>query len=235
MKLNTQNFSQLILVFVLLLTIFSCSKDSDLFLETVLAEEEIVIEEGLTTSNEPSNGNEESNAAADMEIRTTSFSTINDAHIESGKGFNQTIIRLEEGKRTSYLMFDLSPIQTIEGKIKKTSLQFTVESDDGYGPITIFKGQNSNWTEEEISQTSAPKTSSEIGSLTSEYKVGTIITLELEESAIDSEKTTFIIYQQNGNDFAFASKEHASKNGPKLVVEYETAKDAAAIARRAYY
>jgi PKD repeat protein len=212
-----KNYASLTTRFLIVITFIftSCSKDHDLFLQNILEEEE---GEVLSITSEDLEDNKE--------LRSTDFTTINDAHTETGKGFDQTIIRLEEGKRTSYLMFDLRPIADIDGQIKKTLLQFTIAGDEGYGPITIYKAETSDWIEEEITADNAPPIDIEVGSISAEFKVGTTISLELNADKIDPEKTTFILYQQNGNDFAFASKEHATIEGPKLIVDYETAPEA---------
>ena len=117
-------------------------------------------------------------------------------------------------------MFDLTPIATIEGSISKAYLQFTINSDDGNGNITAYKGVSSDWSEENISQTTAPKTDIELGVIIKEYKIGTTEVIELNTSEMSPEITTLILNHKNGNDLAFASKEHVSKIGPKLVVTY---------------
>jgi len=98
----------------ILLTIllnFACSKDSDLLLDSVL-EDDIVatIEERTIETNSETSEGQEPDSQDTTESRTTSFSPIHDAHVQSGRGYNQNIMRLEENNRTSYLMFDLSPI-----------------------------------------------------------------------------------------------------------------------------
>lgn len=206
---------------------FGCSKDTDLLVDSVIeenainsidvidAEEAVEIE----TEEEISETIEES-IVENLESRTASFSPINDAHVQSGRGYNQNIIRLEENFRTSYLMFDLSPIISVDGTISDATLQITINSDDGSGNISVHKGSSSNWTEENLSDTTAPSAEVLIGELIKEYNIGTTEIIELDPASMQPEISTLVLSHKDGNDLAFASKEHASKIGPKLVVTY---------------
>ncbi len=209
-----------------------CAKDTDLLLDSVIeqedvssiekedntpqateSEEEIVVAEEETTPQEPTE--------VSLESRTTSFSPTNDAHYQSGKAYNQSIIRLDEGNRTSYLMFDLSPIAALNGEITDVTLQFTIESDNGSGNINIFKASSSNWSEKNLSDDNIPQIEVQIGSLLKEYTIGETETVDLDASVLLPEISTLILDHKNGNDLAIASKEHASQIGPKLVVAYQ--------------
>ena len=95
-----------------------CSKDSDLLRDAIIEDAITSVEEVEkdTSTEVPTvdQDNEEDTSSEvtpdiNLESRTSSFSPTNDAHVQSGKGYNQNIIRLQEGQRTSYLMFDLSP------------------------------------------------------------------------------------------------------------------------------
>ena len=207
----------LVVLVIIIIFNLSCSKDSDLLLDSVINNPEISeIDELNSTDVDQSIDDEIS-----LETRVISFSPINDAHVQSGKGYNQNIIRLQEGFRTSYLMFDLSPIDSLGGSISKTSLQFTIDSDDGNGDISVYKGISNDWTEEDLSLNSAPEADAQIGFIAKDYLVGSTEIIELDPSEILPEISTFILNHKDGNDLAFASKEHISKIGPKLVVTYE--------------
>ena len=118
-------------------------------------------------------------------------------------------------------MFDLSPIDSVGGNISKALLQFTIDSDDGNGDISVYKGKSNDWTEENLSDSTAPETDALIGYIAKEYQVGITEVIELDPTKILPEIATLILNHKNGNDLAFASKEHVSKIGPKLVVTYE--------------
>ncbi len=219
-------------VFLSILINFACSKDSDLLVDSILQEEsatsvlEVESEEELVEEAAEEETTSEINSDETTEIRTISFSPIHDAHLQSGKGYNQNIIRLEEGHRTSYLMFDLSPISIVNGKITDATLQFTINSDDGSGTVTVFKGSSSDWTENSISETTAPIIDNELGSIAKEYKIGTTEAIVLNADDMTAEISTLILNHLGANDLAFASKEHIQGIGPKLVLSYEVAENA---------
>jgi len=181
-----------------------CSKDSDLLLDSVISEQPIsTIEEEdapqdteETASNEQTSTDEsasEETQESDLESRTTSFSPTNDAHYQSGKGYNQNLIRLDEGNRTSYLMFDLNPIGAINGEITAVTLQLTIDSDGGSGNIEVFKGDSSNWSEDNLSQENVPQIGVQIGSILKEYAIGSTEFIELNETHLNTEVSSLIL------------------------------------------
>ena len=210
-----------------------CSKDSDILVDSVLNDETISSVEERDASSTDDDSTEEQaseeeettdetdNQEDNLESRTTSFSPSNDAHFQSGKGYNQNIIRLEEDSRTSYLMFDLNPIAQIEGSITSAHLQFTITGDDGSGTILVHKGNSSDWTEDSLSETTIPQIELQLGEIIKEYKIGATEIIALNSEVMSPAVSTLILEHKNGNDLAFASKEHASKIGPKLVVTYD--------------
>ncbi len=248
MRFNPTNSHSHFVCFVLLslILILSCSKDSDLLNDALFNEASQSIEEreakeassaeteeesSPDTTPEPEIITEEVSNEEDpvdplegLEARTTSFPPIQDAHYQSGKLYNQHIIRLEEGHRTSYLKFDLGQIDSIGGHITAATLQFTISSDDGDGTIKVFRGETTDWTEHDLSST--PKSGVELGSLIKQYKIGSTEEIPLEAEHLRAQSETLIMDHEDGNDLAFASKEHPSGNGPKLVVTYNAPEDA---------
>ncbi|VAW13077.1 Cytochrome c551/c552 [hydrothermal vent metagenome] len=214
------------LCFVLtsILIVLGCNKDSDLLRDTVIEDSISSVEEREVNETEEAETEEEATSEDStddkVESRTTSFPPTNDAHIQRGKGYNQNIIRLEENHRTSYLMFNLSPIDSISGTITGATLQFTINSDGGSGTVNVSKGKSNDWTEKDLSDTTAPEIDIQLGSIVKEYHVGVTEIVELNASDMLPETTTLILDHKDGNDLAFASKEHISKIGPKLVVTY---------------
>ncbi len=163
------------------------------------------------------------------ETRTTIFPAIHDAHLQDGIGFNQNIVRLQEGFRTSYLMFDLSPIDSIGGSVNTTDLEFTIDTDNGDGSISIFRAISNDWTEEKLSAKSAPETEFLMGELDTRYDVGQTLGIALDTAFVKNELLTLVMTHEQGNDLAFASKEHPNGKGPALVVSYSAPQDAEAI------
>lgn len=205
--------------------------------EETATEEETTAEE---TTEEATAGEETTGeAAADpdgesgmeegFESRTTAFPPSDDAYLESGKSYNETLIRLEEGNRTSYLLFDLSPIADAGGYITDVNFQFSVRNDGGDGIIEVYRGATTDWSEADLDSNSAPASDILLGSINDQYIAGSTQEIVLSAADMPAEKTTIILYHANGNDLAIASKEHASKAWPKLIVTYNLPQDAAEI------
>lgn len=219
MKFAPQKVKQMTLFSILFSIFFSCNKDTDLLLDSVLDEPEISIEEKNGTVETPSD--EEG-----FVIRTFAFSPTNDAYLQDSQGHNKSIIRLQENFRTSYLMFDL---RQVNGQITNAVLQFSVDSDEGDGSIGIHKGVSNEWTEENLTENNAPSFDVKLGEINKTYKVGSPEKVSLNSSKLQSELTTIILKHSDGNDLAFASKEHPENKGPKLIITYKAPVDSALI------
>ncbi|MGB5819502.1 MAG: DNRLRE domain-containing protein [Saonia sp.] len=203
-------FFNLVFLIIILFLQFSCEKDSDLLAEAVLNNPDAPIDE--REGEDP-----DADPDAEYDVKTFSFSPINDAFLQGSKGFDQSIVRLEENNRTGYLMFDLSEIN---GEITEVTLEFTVYGDQGNGTINILKGQSNEWTEENLSDNNSPTAGVQLESINKTYAVASTEKVVLESKDIKAERTTIIMVHDNGNDLAIASKEHPSEKGPKLVVTY---------------
>ena len=168
-------------IFILAI-ILACSNDIDILTDAVIKDGVAEVEDRESSGSEseeeeeqdtPSEATEEENFIEDGFVsRNTQFPPIEDAYVQSNKGYDQTIIRLDENNRTSYLKFDLSPIAEIGGYITDAILQFTIASDEGNGTIDIYKGLNTNWTEQELDDSNVPEIDILLGSITKEYKIG---------------------------------------------------------------
>ena len=207
--------SHMTLLTIVLSILYSCAKDSDLFLDSVLKESEASIEEKNKTL-----GEEESED--NLISRTFTFSPTNDAYIQDTQGHDQSIIRLQEDFRTSYLMFDLSELN---GTITDAVLQFSIDSDEGDGNIAIHKGLTTNWTEENLTESNAPDLEGQLASVNKAYKMGAPEKVSLDATNLKAEITTLVLTHSTGNDLAFASKEHPENKGPKLIITYQTTED----------
>ncbi|AYN68439.1 PKD domain-containing protein [Euzebyella marina] len=239
---TTLNKSFLCSVFLCLSVCISCNKDEDVFYEAIkngdlinnvdnLKKDNDVDETEQNPEQEEDDNTEESliPPSEDEEVidsivvkRTTAFAPIQDAYIENGNGKNSEIIRLQENKRTSYLLYDLSAVDSINGKIIDSYLEFTVDKDSGNGLIQVLKGSSNQWNESNLNDNIAPEPLEEIGNIKDDYKVGQTITINLISEDITAEKTTFILVHSDGDDLAIASKENPTQNAPTLVVTYET-------------
>lgn len=203
-----QKVVQLTMLTIVLCILFSCSKDTDLLLDSVLNDPNVSIQEkdGVITNEE------------DLVSRSFAFSPINDAYMQGEYGHDKSIIRLQEDYRTSYLMFDLS---AVNGPITDVVLQFSIDSDEGDGSINIHKGSSTDWSEENLSITNVPGLAVQLGSMNKDYKVGSPEKISLNSNDLQAELTTLVLTHSSGNDLAFASKEHPENKGPKLIVSYK--------------
>ncbi|MEM8509770.1 MAG: DNRLRE domain-containing protein [Bacteroidota bacterium] len=213
MKTYPTKVFNLSIVCIALFVIFSCNRDEDLFYEAVLEEPDILIEDD-------NSGTED----GDFEIRSFTFSPTNDVFRQRDEIHDQSIVRLEESNRTGYLMFDLSPIQEIAGIITDAEFEFTVYSDQGNGDIGFYLGTSNDWREEDNTVNNLPDASTQLNRINDSYQVGDTKQVNLQAVNLQPETISLVVVHENGNDLAFASKEHPSNNGPKLTVSYRVPK-----------
>ncbi len=216
------NFALFFMLTVLVM--LSCDNDSDLFRDVILKDDPIEIEELSPSNNDllPIENVE----SVDLESRITFFPAVNDAYFEDGMGFNTQVNRLQEDSRISYLMFDLSQIESIGGVLTSATLEFTIHEDTGQGLIEVYKGNSNDWTENNLTQDSAPSTDVRLGSVNKEYKLNEKIRIDLDVDEIVLEYATLILIHKGENDVAFASQENNEFEGPKLKVVYDTSIEA---------
>ncbi|MBQ4805807.1 carbohydrate-binding protein [Aquimarina sp. MMG015] len=150
---------------------------------------------------------------------TTSLSPIHDAYLDNSTRFNNTMVRLEGGRRTGYLMFDLAGIN---GEITDAILEFEVFGDAGNGEVLVQEAAHNGWTETNLSLQNKPATKAQIiGSRTGAYAIGSTIQIRVDLSKVlTNEKLSLILEMNGGNDFAFGSKENGTTGAPKLVITY---------------
>ncbi|WP_149277102.1 PKD domain-containing protein [Pareuzebyella sediminis] len=217
----------------LLFVLISCSKDEDfeLFKDAVLNTPTSIQETVKDTTDNLSSELVEEGSEGDsltqsplektLEKRTNDFLPVNDAYLGSGKGYNQPIVRLEKDVRTSYLMFDLSQIKAIGGHITTLNLEFTIDSDQGDGKVSVFMGNSNDWSEKSLSENNAPETKTFLGSIEDDFTVGSTYRVALDTINVEPKIITLILIHEYGNDFAFSSKEGNGGKPPILQVEFE--------------
>ncbi|WP_223148871.1 carbohydrate-binding protein [Aquimarina sp. RZ0] len=149
--------------------------------------------------------------------QTVTLSPVNDSYMQGNNNQNNTLIRIESGKREGYLMFDLSGIN---GAITDAKLKFEVTSDAGNGNLTVHKGTSNNWSETNLSNGNKPGAGVLLGSINKTYSLNATETINLRENDISGNRLSLVLRLTSGNDFAFASKEHSSNSSAKLVISY---------------
>ncbi len=196
----------------------SCSKDSEIFNE--------VIEESIDEPIAEENPVEDEN----FEIRSFSFTPVNDVFLQNTNVVNNSIIRIEEDQRIGYLMFNLAPIDSIAGEILEVTLELTPYADQGNGVLNFHKGTDSTWDEDNIDLQDLPQKSALLSSIEGQYRIGTMVEADLQVAQIAPEELTIILEHTDGNDLAIASEEHpTTDNRPRLNVTYRVPRGAAEI------
>ncbi len=135
------------------------------------------------------------------------LSPIHDAYLQGTTAFNNGDLRVESGRRTSYLMFDLS---NLSGSISKAELLLSVGSDPGSGEVRINLGNGNSWTETTLSASNAPASGAVLATNTANYAAGSTYTWALDESAIAKGQVSLLVTHVSGNDISFASKEYSN-------------------------
>jgi uncharacterized protein YjdB len=140
--------------------------------------------------------------------QTYTLSPIDDAYLDGSTRYNTAELRVENGMRKTYLLFDLSQVS---GSITEASLKLAVGTDPGAGTIVVSQGNGTNWTENNLLTSNAPSTSTTLGSLTTTYSVGQTYTWSLSPSTLSGGgKLSLIITHTSGNDTSFGSDESAT-------------------------
>ncbi len=149
---------------------------------------------------------------------STTLSAIHDAYLDNSTRFNNAMIRLENGRRTAYLMFDTS---AIDGEITNATLEFEVFGDAGNGEVLVQEATHNGWTETNLSTQNRPgKKGQVIGSRTGAYTIGSTIQIPVDLSKASTNRLSLILEMSGGNDFAFGSKENQTTGAPKLIINY---------------
>ncbi|WP_109433816.1 family 16 glycosylhydrolase [Aquimarina sp. AU119] len=153
--------------------------------------------------------------------QTVSLSAIDDAYLQGSTRFNTTSLRTENGRRVSYLKFNVSDIK---GTITDANLKLTVSNDAGSGNINVNAGNSNTWTENNLSTSNAPGVGLLLGNLNKTYSLNQTQNFTLSNVVLNGNFLTLVVTQTGGNDVSFASDE--SQNGkPVLTITYNPSSD----------
>ena len=99
--------------------------------------------------------------------QTLAFGPNHDAYLESGKPFNNGLLKVEAGRRISYLRFN---VIGLNGRpVTSAKLRLGVDTDPGSGTLRAFKGAHSDWTETTLTSSNAPAAGIEVGQITGSF------------------------------------------------------------------
>lgn len=148
------------------------------------------------------------------------FYPVHDAYVQGTNGFNTEDLRVEANNRTSYLRFDLSSLAT--GTIERAHLELTVGSDAGDGNVKVYQAASNTWTETGINSGNAPATSMMLDESNGVLALNQLFEYDVANANFSGGAVGFVIEMSaGGNDVSFASKEHATVDGPRLEVKVD--------------
>ena len=150
-------------------------------------------------------------------VKTTTLLPIFDTFLQNGVNNNTDLLKVENGKRVSYLKFDLS---TISGTINTADLELTVTGDAGNGIIKIYQGSDTNgWTETNLNNSNTPTKGRELATVNKDYPINSKVNFSLTGLEKSNFITLIIEMESGGNDVSFSSKENGT-TGPELTITY---------------
>ena len=124
--------------------------------------------------------------------QTLTLSPIQDAYLQDGARYNTTELRIQQGHRISYLMFDLSQVSA---PITEAKLSLSVGSDAGQGSILVQRGSHSQWTEENLSDGNKPSAQKTVGSREGSFASGNRYTFTLSDIPAGGKVTLMVVHR----------------------------------------
>ncbi|MEO0793747.1 MAG: DNRLRE domain-containing protein [Verrucomicrobiota bacterium] len=149
---------------------------------------------------------------------TATVSPTDDAYLEGNSPYNNSLLKIEDGHRVSYLKFNVGGIS---GQIVDASLSMRVDGDQGNGTIRFFVGSHDNWTEDSLTNSNKPLAGDEVAVISGTFGLGNVYTADLTDFLSERGTGTFSLIAQmdnGGNDVWFASAE--GNSAPSLAVTY---------------
>jgi hypothetical protein len=148
------------------------------------------------------------------------FYPSDDAYLENGVLNNNTLLKIESGRRVSYLKFNVSGLS---GDLVSARLSMKVSQDGGSGTISFYKGSHNNWTESTLSSATAPAKGTKVGELTGIYAVGSVYSADLASLIAGQGDGIYSLVAEmasGGNDAWFSSSEGAYQPVLEVVVDH---------------
>jgi hypothetical protein len=150
------------------------------------------------------------------------FGPVSDAYLQGSVRNNNDLLKLNrKNNRVSYLRFHINDIG--DQKIKRAKLRLRVHRDGGGGPMSIFRGNSSIWTETNLNKSNAPKAvGAAIARKNETYRVDQWYVFDVTSAITDGPVSFILSKDSTANDVAFGSKEAAGYE-PELIIETNTA------------
>ncbi len=150
----------------------------------------------------------------DLPGGTRTFAPIHDAYIEGTTPWNNSLIKIENGRRVGYLQF---AVAGVSGDVESALLSMKVATDGGNGTIRFYEGSHSNWTESGLTDANKPAKGAQVGMVSGTFSVGGVHSADLAPLVRGNGTYSLVVEMDSGgNDVWFSSKEGSAP--PQLVV-----------------
>ena len=144
-----------------------------------------------------------------------SFLPTDDAYLQGGARFNNSTLKVEAGRRVSYLKFNVSGLS---GSVQTATLRLQENGDPGNGTLRVLRGSHSNWTESNLSTANAPAENGQVGSFTGTVTSGQVVSIDVTPLVTGNGTYSAILRMDTGgNDIWFGSEESSRK--PQLIIQ----------------
>ena len=148
---------------------------------------------------------------------TKTFAPSEDAFLEGDTGHDTQQLKVEPKRRVAYLKFHVAGLPS---KVLRATLKLTEDGDTGGGTLQVHRGSHSNWTEKNISKSTAPAPQALIAEKTGQIGAGQTIDVDVTPLVTGNGNFTAVLtMRQGGNDVWFGSK--SSPKAPQLTVTAE--------------
>ncbi len=134
------------------------------------------------------------------------FTPVDDAYTEGGSNMNDSYLKVEPDNRITYIKFNVDSLSGSE--VTSAELTLSCSGDPGDGIIRVYSASDNNWTEEDITGSNSPSTSTELSSLDKSFNTGSNYTWDVTDAVSGTGEYSFILKMDSGgNDAWFSSKE----------------------------
>lgn len=156
-----------------------------------------------------------------LSLRTSASSTelvsltpTDDMTLDQGQRDAAPRLKVEGGRRTVYLRFDVPDV----GVIRSARLRLTQDVDPGEGTLRFFTGEHVDWSENDLAEDSAPIPLRLVGQYAGVVRLGQTVEVDVSDAVKKAGPLTLIMTldKTRENDIWFASKE--SDFPPQLIL-----------------
>jgi PKD repeat protein len=131
---------------------------------------------------------------------------VEDAYVEGTAGFDNGLLKVESGSRTSYLKFQ---VDSLPSGLTGATLRLRQSTDPSSGvTLELFTSSDHTWSETTLEAATAPLAESQVASFQGPVPSGSEVAFDLDPALFSSEGSyTFVLSSPAGNDVWFGSSE----------------------------